>query len=82
MLLENDPVPGGYATVAVGTDVLSAPAAVNETVNTLPKFAILVSSVPIVVVPEPPLLIVTAGALAPSRPYPPPGSVMVNPVTV
>ena len=61
-------MPRGNATVAVGIDVPSVPADDNVTVVTLPKFVMSVSTVPIVVVPEPPLLIVIAGAAAPSRP--------------
>jgi hypothetical protein len=38
ILLENDPVPGGKATVAVGIDVLSLPA--EDTVTEVKKLII------------------------------------------
>ena len=70
------------STVPVGTTTVTGPAEVSVTDVILPYVDKSLGSVPIVVLPVPPLLKVILGAAAPSLPYPPPASVNVIPVTV
>jgi hypothetical protein len=75
---------GGHSIVAVGIVPVGVPGLVNVIVVTLPNVLTVLASVPIVqvaVAPEPPA-IVMVGAGAVPLPYPPPESVIVNPVTV